>query len=258
MKKFILLIPFYCFFTQKAFAWGLTGHRVVGEIAQRHMSKSALKKLGKIMGKESLAVAANWPDEMRSSGKWDHAAVWHYVSISDGGNYYLNKESEQEIDIVKAIENQMAILKNKNSTSQEKKVAVRWLTHLIGDIHQPLHVGRAADKGGNDIKINWFGKETNLHKIWDSDIIDSQKLSYTDYVLFIDTLNKKEIQKIQQDDINIWIKEAVDYRSAIYNFKADSDGYWSYGYTFTHKNFLNDRLRRAGYRLASYLEKALE
>ncbi len=253
MKLSVVL--FVCLLISKSFGWGLTGHRIVGEIAQRHLKKSTARKLKKIMETETLAVASNWPDEIKSDPKLSHSGDWHYVSIPDGQDY--SKRVAPEKDVIMTIEEQTQILKDQNSTQIEKRNAIAWLVHLIGDLHQPLHAGRAEDRGGNDIKLNWFGEATNLHRIWDSNMIDSEKMSFKDYSDVIDTSSRKQIKEIQEATLMDMVNEGVALRAQVYE-NVSTNKYWEYNYKFHNLKTLNSRLYKGGYRLAKWLEDALK
>lgn len=245
----ILVLTSFIISLNFAHAWGPTGHRIVGEVAQRHLSKSALKGIEKLVGKESLAIMANWPDFIKSDRSFDNASYWHYVTIPDGQTYE-QIEKDPKGDIVEAIGRMIVILKDKNQSKENKIQSLKFLIHFVGDIHQPLHVGKPGDRGGNDVKVQWFGKEVNLHHLWDEELVDFQKLSYTEYASSIDIVDKSTIKSWMKDDINVWIKESMDLRSAVYDV---GNGMLSYDYNFKNIAFLNQRLLKGGVRLAAIL-----
>ena len=159
-------------------SWGQTGHRVVGQIAEQHLSKKAAKAVKKILGTASLADVANWMDFIKSEPAYDYMKPWHYCTIPDGQSY-AETGTPEEKDIVWAIDKFKKDLMSDTASLETKQFALKSIVHLIGDIHQPLHVGNGTDRGGNDVKIQYFWQNSNLHRIWDSGIIDGQNLSYT-------------------------------------------------------------------------------
>lgn len=247
MKKILLLT---LFFSTEVFAWGSIGHRIVGKVAHNHLTPQTKKALQKILGIESLAIVANWPDFIKSDKAWNHASVWHYVTIPDGKTYETIEKNPQG-DAIEAIGRFQAVLKNKKSTLEEKQQAIKFLTHLVGDIHQPLHVGKENDRGGNNVKVKWFNEETNLHHVWDESLVEFQKLSYTEYVEMIDHATPVEIKKWQADDIAVWVKEDMEARPLVYDLGEDAK--LSYDYNFKVIKLLNERLLKAGIRLAKIL-----
>jgi len=117
---------------------------------------------------------------MRSDPAWHHASPWHYVNIGDDETYETAQKNP-EGDVVEAIQRLTGVLRDSQATPQDKVVAVKFLVHFVGDIHQPLHVGRHDDQGGNTIQVQWFGAPSNLHKVWDEQLIEAQKLSFSEF-----------------------------------------------------------------------------
>lgn len=238
-----------------AFGWGQTGHRVVGKVAENHLSKKAKEALECIMGTESLAEASTWMDEIKSDSVYDHTHKWHYVTIPDGKDYHTCEKSEYG-DAYEAINRMIAIIKDKDAIQQEKVKAIRMLTHLVGDIHQPLHVGNGEDRGGNSVKIKWFYKNSNLHRIWDSGMIDSKQFSYSELAEIIDHAPESTVVKLQQDDLDVWISEAMSLRPQIYDIEGQEN--LSYEYQYKNWNTVREQLFKAGIRLAGVLNEALD
>ncbi len=238
-------------FSTTAWSWGPTGHRVVGEIAQRYLSKSAQRGIKKLVGKEGLGMMSNWPDFIKSDHNYDHCSPWHYVTIPDGQTYD-QIEKDPKGDVVEAIERMIVTLKDKNADHVKKIEALKFLVHFVGDIHQPLHVGKPGDRGGNNVKVKWFGKEVNLHHLWDEELIEFQKLSYTEYATALDIVGKSTIKSWMKDDINVWIRESMDLRPNVYDV---GNSILSYDYNFKNIAHLNRRLLQGGVRLAAILNE---
>ncbi len=238
-----------------AYAWGPIGHRVVGEIAQQRLKPEVAKKVSEILEKRTLPDVANWADLIRSDPAWKKASPWHYVSIEDSKKY-KDIAPVKEGDVIWAVEHFSEVLKNKKSTPKDLREAISFLVHFIGDLHQPLHVGRKADLGGNTISLKWFGKKTNLHEIWDEKIIELEQLSYTEYAAFLE--RSIEINKSwEKDPLMTWIAESQALRPLVYDFPAKPARYWEYEYRFKTHKILNERLMQAGIRLASVLNEIL-
>ena len=231
-------------------SWGRTGHRVVGHIAQKHLSKKALKNIRLIMGNESIAMASNWMDEIKSDRVYDHMNPWHYCTIPDGMTY-AEAGTPDEGDAIATIERLIRELETKQFTDEDELFALKSLIHLIGDIHQPLHVGNGEDRGGNDIKVKWFWNDSNLHRVWDSGMIDSQQLSFTEMAASIDFATDAQIQKWQSDPLMTWIEESKSLRNQVYDLPENM----SIGYEYNYKNWdtAEQRLLQAGIRLAGVL-----
>ena len=250
IKKSIFIIAL--FFSFNAISWGLTGHRVVGEIAQKHISGKAKKNLQRVFGHQSLAYNANWMDFIKSESKYDHMKPWHYCTIPDGQTY-AEAGTPEEKDIIWAINNTTGQLKADTLTLDEERFALRVLIHLVGDIHQPLHVGNGEDRGGNDVKIKYFWQSSNLHRVWDSGMIDGEKLSYTEFAKFIDHNEKDEIDRLQNSTPLDWANESKAMRASVYDIEGQDN--LTYGYAHDHKEQVHERLKQAGVRLAGLLNE---
>ena len=236
----------------QSFGWGKNGHRAVGYIAQQHLSKKAMKNLRLIMGHESLAIASNYMDDIKSDRAYDHMGPWHYCTIPDGKTY-AEAGTPDEGDVIITIERLIRELETKEFTDEDELFALRCLIHLIGDIHQPMHVGNGTDRGGNDVKLKWFGSNSNLHRVWDSEMIDGQQLSYTELANSVNHASDMDIAKWQNDPILTWTEESKSYRSQLYNLPENL----SIGYQYSYNNWatVEVRLLQAGIRLAGVLNR---
>src|SRR5258708_5846190 len=176
MKKILVL---FCLITVQSFAWGPTGHRATGQIAERYLNAKAKKKIRLLLGQQTLALASTWMDEVRSDSTYNYMADWHWVTVQTGMTYEESAKNPNG-DVIMTLERVIQELKSHRLTLQEEIERIRILVHLVGDIHQPLHVGCCDDQGGNKVKVKWFGRDSNLHRIWDNDMIDDSKFSYTE------------------------------------------------------------------------------
>ena len=255
MRKFTLLLLISLFIMTDAMPWGQTGHRAIGKIALNHLSKRTKRQLAAIMGHESLAIASTWMDEVRSDSTYDYMTDWHWVTVPDGETY-ANAVKNPNGDIIATLERIIEELKNqKDSMSLEKqREYIRILVHLVGDIHQPLHVGNGLDRGGNDTKVTWFwATETNLHSVWDSRIIAHKELSYTELAAAVDHTHKSDIEQWQRDSVRDWAKESMSYRKNVYDIPDDKN--LAYRYVFDNWDIVQLRIHQAGIRLAGVLNE---
>lgn len=249
MKKTFSLFLLVCLITTQSFGWGATGHRVTGHIADQYLNAKARKKLAMILGQESLAMASTWMDEIRSDTTYNYTTDWHYTTIPDGKRYE-DVETNPDGKLVMMIEKFMKELGTGKLSQKQELEYLRMLIHLIGDIHQPLHVGKPGDKGGNDIKLTWFGGNSNLHRVWDSDMIDDSKLSYTELAGFLPKPDAATVKKLQSASVRDWAIEAMSFRPQVYDI-----GNAKLGYVYNYKYFgiAKQRLLAAGIRLAGVL-----
>ena len=237
-----------------AFAFGQLGHRIVGDLAQQHLSDNAKQQIDQLTNGESLAQMSTWADEIRSDKNWDHAAPWHYVSIADDETWTSVKRNPDG-DIIEGLQRFENVLKNHQASQQDKWQALAFYVHFVGDIHQPLHVGHHHDKGGNTVKLKWFGQDSNLHTVWDSKIIEQQQLSYTEYSHFLNRISHVERQQWSGQSYYDWAQESKSLRKKAYvleqNYQGEDD--LRYNYVFINKPIVEKRLQQAGIRLAEKL-----
>ena len=177
------------------------------------------------------------------------ASPWHYVTVK-AGNAYQASDAPPEGDAMTALVKFTAKLSDPKASAESKRLALRFIVHIIGDLHQPLHAGGGNDRGGNDFKVIWFGRSTNLHSVWDTAMIEHRSLSYSEYARWLARSMKPE-QIISWSSANpaMWLSESIALRKAIY--PADTSISWDYAYQ--HRPELDDRLKRGGVRIAGYL-----
>ena len=252
MKKLSTLLLLTLVTYSAAFSWGKTGHRVVGQIAYDHLTVEARKNIKAILGDEHLGMVGNYMDFIRADSTNDYMTAWHYCTIPDGKTYE-EAGIPEEGDAIQTINRLVMELESKKFTYESEIENLKYLVHLVGDIHQPLHVGNGEDYGGNNVKVNFMWERYNLHRVWDSGLIDHQQLSYTEYVQWIDHATDQQISKWQQEDIMVWVDEALSYRAGIYDIPED--GKLGYDYNYKHIGTVNERLLKAGIRLAGILNE---
>tara|TARA_A100001037_G_C15153953_1_gene642116 strand:+ start:5512 stop:6270 length:759 start_codon:yes stop_codon:yes gene_type:complete len=249
MKIFSITLIF-SLFSQSVYGWGKTGHRVVGKVANTYLTKNAQMQIKRILGHNDLSRVSTWADEIKSDPDWKHAWNWHFCTIPDGEDYETGKYTGDAVEKIKEFS---GVLKNFKASKEDKKVALKFLVHLIGDLHQPLHVGKGNDKGGNDIKVKWFGEETNLHSIWDYHLIEHQKLSYTEYTEYLLLgIDYGDVRSWQGDTLLTYINESKELRNQCYDF-FDENLKWEYFYK--NKALLEKRLLQGGIRLSGELNR---
>jgi hypothetical protein len=251
MYKLFLSILFTVLLINNGFGWGQTGHRATGYIAEKHLNKKAKKNLERILNRQSLAMASTWMDEIRSDSTYNYTADWHWVTIPDGEKYEWTIKNPNG-DVIQTLERLIQELKSKKYSGKEEAERVKMLIHLIGDIHQPLHVGKGNDKGGNDVKVMWFRADSNLHRVWDSDMVDDTKLSYTELAESLDKPGVSVIQTWQKSTVKDWAAESMALRDQVYSYGHNRLGYQ---YSYQNLSTVRERLLQAGIRLAGVLNE---
>jgi hypothetical protein len=160
----VLLLP------TSAQAWGSQGHQVVANLAQAQLSAKAKREVDRLLAQEpgeTLASISTWADEHRSPA----TAAWHYVNFPKNScTYSAERDCPDGQCVVAAIDRQRDILAS-NSADEVRLRALKYIVHLVADVHQPLHAGYAEDRGGNSYQLQAFMRGTNLHAFWDSGLI---------------------------------------------------------------------------------------
>lgn len=255
VKKIIFCIAFF-YLPFSGMAWGLLGHRIVGQIADSYLTKHTKKAIAAILGDESVAMASNWPDFIKSDPSYNYLSSWHYIDFKPNSSadsikaYLLNDSATDAYTKLNFVIDQ---LKNKDLAQDKKVLYLRLLIHIVGDIHQPLHVGRVDDQGGNKIKVTWFGTSYNLHTIWDTQLINFQQLSYTEYAAAINHTTKESRKQLQLMPIADWMVESNQLAEKIYGDIKEPDQKLDYQYNFKYLEILNQQLLKGGVRLAGIL-----
>lgn len=234
-----------------AFGWGQTGHRATGLIAERLLSDKARQKIRALLGQESLAMVSTWMDDIRSDSTFDHTHDWHWVTIETGQTYEQSKKNPKG-DVIMTLERLISELKGKKLDRAKEIEALKMLVHLVGDIHQPLHVGCCDDQGGNKVQVKWFGSNSNLHSVWDTGMIDGTRLSYTELADWLGKPDAATLKKWQAASVRDWASESMSVRTSVYDIGNGSMGYQ---YQYRYFSIAKERMLQAGVRLAGILNQ---
>jgi hypothetical protein len=248
---FALLLSALFVLPNKVIAWGEKGHNLVAEIAFLHLKENTQKKVLHYLEGMTIQEAANWMDVKRSDCAYNFMKPFHYV------NYEI-ESAVTELpgnNIINSIEGAIHKLENyENLTSDELKYNLLLLFHLIGDLHQPLHVGYGTDKGGNKIQVRYCGKGTNLHKLWDTDIIKHKNLTLEECLNAYE-YTKEELKTIQKKNVLQWAEESRSNLKSVYDFEGHKikDEYVDVNFPL-----IKLQIQKAGLRLAGILTSVFE
>ncbi len=231
------------------YAWGKKGHALVAEIGYTLLDSNTKLQVVKYLDGMSLSEAGNWMDNMRSDPRYEYMKQWHYVNIEKGNQY----EETKEDNIINALNAAIGKLKNRQSLSDEEvKKNLLVVFHLVGDLHQPLHVGYGSDKGGNAIQVKYLDNSSNLHRVWDTDIIEGEKITINDCLLLYKNFDSAEIAQLKAINVERWIREP---RSLLQNVYAIQDNnVIDQAYVDKNKKIIEQQLLIAGLRLSAVLE----
>ena len=246
------------------YAWGKLGHRVVAKVAENHLTAEAKQLVSIILKGKSLPQISTWMDDIKSDPNKElkRFRTWHYI---DEGKQ--NKKG----DLLVGLDFATNILTKRDSfNEQEQFEALAILVHLMGDLHQPLHVGNGLDWGANKCYVNWYSKyrRTSLHKVWDNYLPSSTGLSYSEFAEFIDHVDKDDENRILRGTTRDWMNESRKLHAEIY--PESLDGKWhsycgipksqpvptlSYKYVYRNTPIIEKQMLQAGIRLAGLLNK---
>lgn len=241
-------------------AYGPTGHRIVGTIAQSYLCPRAQTAIDDLLQGESLADAGLWADRIRGDPDWRRAGPWHYVNVPDDAPIERASGGARG-DVLQATTRFRAELADAYVPRQRRAEALRFLVHFVADIHQPLHVGRAEDRGGNEITVLLGGKRSNLHALWDAQALlkaDRRTRDYrvADQARAIRALTEGEVAMLQRASMLEWARESQQLRPYVYHFTpSPGDGPFrpDVAYLNGAREITMLRLSQAGVRLAGVL-----
>lgn len=251
----------------QAFAWGPTGHRAVGEVATSLLDADVALKIQQLLDGGDLARAATWPDEIKSEPEtYRYTYTWHYTDWPD--EMHDHSEEASSGQLLKSISEQLLVLKDPKATKEKKAFALKFVTHLVGDLHMPLHVGNGIDQGGNLCKVYFHKVATNLHAVWDEDMINFNKLSFTEFARFVkQALNAQNFAEWKKGTVVDWALESKQLRNTIYPDEAKAycrkevtDAEMprlGYEYSYKFMPIVEKRVLQAGVRLAKLLNESL-
>jgi hypothetical protein len=234
-----------------AAAWGPIGHHAVGRIADNHLTPKAARAVERLLGPESLAQVGVWADYVRSDPDWRHADDWHWVTIPDGMTYG-ESEKNPNGDVLEALARFEATLRDDAAPLGKQRDALRFLVHMMGDLHQPLHVGTGADRGGNQVLVTWMGEPTNLHTVWDDKVIESEELSFSELAEFLGHPTPSQVAGWSQGTYVDWAMESMALRPLVYDL---GDRRLSWDYRYRAIPVIHERILQAGVRLAWVLNE---
>ena len=258
MKRFlqrVIVCACLSVYSLPARSWGQKGHRVIAKIAYDNLNRKAKKAVDKTLGKGGIVYWANWPDEIKSDTIYPTSYDWHFqdfdVGLSDSivADALIHYPAEGG-NMFRALDSLVAVLKAGKGDAH----TLRFVVHLSGDRYCPMHMAHMDDKGGNTVKMKWFGENTRLHTVGDTKRIESQGYSYTEYAEKLELeygWAKKYINA--QTDATLML-DTYHLTSDIYEYQTTWDGN-TYHYIYRWHTEMEQQLFIAGIRLAQLLNE---
>jgi hypothetical protein len=262
-----------------AYAWSRLGHGLIGELAERHLDPKAKAEVARLLAGEpdpTLGGVASWADDLRNTDpdRFKATSRWHYINAKGGGcDFDLARDCPDGNCVVGAIEKQRAILADRSQPLDARRDALKFVVHLVGDAHQPMHAGNRTDSGGNGYQISLrtplepeaYAKKnyvdgvmgTNLHSVWDYYILADEGLSLKQYADRLDKLPWPPYAAPSPSDLDAkgWATEScrlIDARG-IYPPEHKLDG----AYLDAMRPLAEQRVRQAAWRLARLLNETI-
>ena len=251
MKRFISL-PLMLMVAVSALAWGQKGHDTTAAIAERHLTPATRVAVDSLLHGKSIVYWANWLDNASHTKPYAYTKTWHYKNIDEGVRYE-EAQANPSGDVVTAVKAQMETLGNPSAAFADKELALKIIVHLLGDMHQPMHMGHATDLGGNRVKVKFFGRDNNLHSIWDGSIFESgHKWSFTEWADQIDRLSPAEAEAVSAGTVDDWAKGTLSIATEVYR-KMPADTNVMYNEVAEWTPVIEEQLLKGGLRLAHIL-----
>ena len=258
-KPFILLLAgmILCMNCMPVFGWGAKGHYIVADIAEKHLNRKAKKEVRKLLGGHTMVYYSTWMDDIRGDTTYAFVTTWHYANVDEGFTYATMKK-EPNGDVITATILSINQLKNKSLPDSVRSMYLKFLIHLIADMHCPMHAGRLSDRGGNGFPVKWKTTNTNLHSVWDNSVLeDARSWTSIEWSTYIDVaMKKKQRQAIQSGTPLDWFEDTVAYAKDIYENTKQNETL-TYLYARKYTPLLEDQFLKAGYRLAGLLNAIL-
>lgn len=236
-------------------SWGYEGHYAVAEIAEKHLSDNAKTGVKNLLGRQTMAAVSSFADDLRNEPEYKGTAGYHYINVPAGLSFDQFADfvkNDKEKNIYSGLLGCISTLKKPTATKAQKAFALEFLIHLVGDAHQPMHVSRAEDKGGNSVTVNFVGSNTSLHGLWDSGLIDHQRIPYKTLGDKYDTATPEQIKKWQADSVMVWLWESYQISAILYHEAEDNTNFDELYYE-QHIPVVKNRIEKAGIRLAGIL-----
>jgi hypothetical protein len=236
--------------------WYGEGHRLVAGIAERRLAPHTIEAVRDLLGGAGLVAAATWADRIEDDRP--ETKPLHYVNIPlDAAGYDPVRDCPHGRCLIAAIERDRKVLADSAASRAERAEALRFLVHFIGDLHQPLHVSNNADRGGNRRQVVFLGSPTNLHAVWDGDLIQSARLDEPHYLTrLLRKMDSLDLGALERGTIVDWAMEGHRL-AAEQAYRLPAGGQIGRKYRDANLAAVDLALIEAGVRLARVLNEAL-
>lgn len=236
-------------------AWGTKGHQAVALIAEKHLNTGVKTVVESYLDGASMEEVSTWADEHHTA----QTASWHFINLPQGLSYTAFDKAvrQQKNTVYTALQQARADIQKPGVSKTKKAEALRYLIHLVADAHQPMHVSRKEDRGGNDIKVQFEGHETNMHSLWDGKLIEHEGLTLEQIATAYDNATQQQVKQWQQDSLMQWLWESYQLSDQLYRELKPGQNVNEAAYQ-KYIAIIHKRVLQAGIRLAGELNTLLK
>lgn len=259
MKKLIILTASFVFLQMQCFGWGQKGHDTTCAIAENHLSDKSKTAINELLDGQSIVYWANWLDNASNTPEYAYTKTWHYKNI-DADQTFDSAPLLPTGDVLSALYDQTAALEKAYTEGRkaDAALALKIVIHIMGDVHQPMHMGHASDLGGNRWLVQYFNEERNLHNVWDTPLVESaHKWSFSEWRDLLDRLSPEQQAAITAGSFPQWAEETYEIAKKVYEDSPAGERL-SYDYVRTWTPVIEQQFLRGGLRLARVLNEIFE
>ena len=242
-----------------AFGWGPEGHNLVARLAAAHLTPAAAARVAEILGRDTtMASISSWADQIRR----ERAATgpWHYVDIQITDKHLdMTRDCPKGDCVIAKIADFRKVVVDPAATPVQRKEALMFLVHFVGDMHQPLHCSDNHDKGGNDVKLKFFDRDSNLHSVWDSGLLGRIGQEEALFARYSADLTPKKAKKLGKGSVENWAEQS--HKTAVkvtYGKLPKPPVVIGAEYEKLADPVVTEQIERAGARLAALLNATLK
>ncbi len=246
-------IPILLTHALPAFGWGAEGHNAIAHIAQRHLTRRADREVTRLLEGRSMAYWSAWADGLRGDNRYDFLSTWHYANAAQGLTY-AEAPKEPRGDVYTAVVECVDRLEERGTNDSLRAVWLKLLIHFVGDMHCPMHAGHPDDRGGNGFPVVFQGAQSNLHRLWDGQIVDAARpWNALEWAVNLDHgARRRPDRELSAGQPLDWMEQTVVLSHQLYDDTPRGKSV-TQAYTARYTPLIEQKFLEAGHRLALIL-----
>jgi hypothetical protein len=241
------------------FGWGAEGHVLVARLAAAHLTPAAAAQVQAILGPDATLMSiSSWADQVRNSRR--ETGPWHYVDIPiNQRRLDMARDCKNGDCVIAKINEFRTVLADSAAPPVQRREALMFLVHFIGDMHQPLHSTDNHDRGGNDVRLDFFGRNSNLHSVWDSGLLSRMPAENELFAAWSKDLSNSHAKKWGRGTPRGWAEQTHKAGVQVVYGKLPKDHpAVTPQYEKLAQPLIRQQIERAAARLAATLNAALD